>query len=251
MDQSQIQSAAADLIDRRLNNKVAPRLAPNLRPGTTDEAFAIQQAMMEGMGDEVGGWKCLLPTEDKVFAAPIFARTIFDQSPCPIKLDNGVCRIEPEIAFKFKQDLPSRNTDYSEQEIIAALSSAYLALELIQNRYQDAEPAGFAETLADCLINQGIYVGPEIDMARAFAASEIDFTLTQQETRTFTGRHPNNSPQLPLFWLVNFLSKRGIDIKAGQVVITGSFAGAHEVKPNIEFTLDYAGLDKINVTLQH
>lgn len=263
MQNKDIYDAASRLLKRRLEKKISDRLEVDLRPESADQALAIQQsliAQMQGLTDcGVGGWKCALPITDNDItdlpvAAPIFAHTIYDRSPCPISLDEGVCKIEPEIAFRFKQDLPSRSEAYTEQEITAALSGAYLALELIQNRYLASEEASYLEHLADCLFNQGLFVGPEITLDEAFTASGIEFTLTcasdLSTSTTLAGKHPNKYPQLPLFWLVNFLSAQGIDIKAGQLVITSSYAGVIEVQPDQVFSLQYGELGSISLRFQ-
>lgn len=247
--QVQVEEAADALLSRRLNHQITARLAPALRPQTLEDAFAIQQAMVDKLMDKqidsVGGWKCALPDADKLIASPIFASTVFNQSPCPIKLDNGVCKIEPEIAFRFKQDLPARTEPYSDEQIVAALGGAYLALELIQSRYLAPDEVSYLEHLADGLFNQGVFLGPKISLEQAFVASEINFTLTQSVSEKKAGQHPHQFPQRPLFWLVNFLRQRGIDVKAGQVVITGSYAGVMEVQPNVEFSLQYGELGSV------
>lgn len=250
MQQAQIDSAAQFLATRRSEQGTSDRLAPDLRPATTEDAIAIQRALTASMADKVGGWKCCLPASDRINIGAIFAQTIYSESPCPVKLDNSACRIEPEIAFRFKEDLPPRDTDYSDADIIAALSGAHLALEFIQNRYSGTEEVSYLENLADCLFNQGMYLGPEIPLDKAISSAQIDFVLTQGTTKTFSGKHPNDGPLLPVFWLVNFLNKQGIGIQAGQVVITGSYAGVHEVKPDIAFSIEYSGLGTMNVLCQ-
>lgn len=250
MQQAQIDSAAQFLAARRSKQGVSGRLAPDLRPTTTEEAIAIQRAVIASMTDTVGGWKCCLPNQDRINVGAIFSGTIHQQSPCPVKLDNGICRIEPEIAFRFKKDLAPRDTDYSNADIIAALSGAHLALEFIQNRYSGTEQISYLENLADCLFNQGMYLGPEIPLDKAIASAQIEFVLTQGTAKTFTGRHPNDGPLLPVFWLVNFLNNQGIGMQAGQLVITGSYAGVHEVKPNTEFSIEYTGLGTMTVLCQ-
>jgi len=247
MNQTQIETAAGFLIERRHNESARDRLAQAMRPATNEDALAIQKAIMEQMGDTVGGWKCVLPAGETLNVAPIFANTIHRQSPCPILLDKGVCRIEPEIAFRFKQDLPPRDTEYGDDEIMAALAGAQLALELIQNRYAGTEEVSYLENLADCLFNQGMYLGPEIPLDKAINSPEIDFVLSQGEASTFKGKHPNNGPIRPVLWLANFLRQQGIGIKAGQLVITGSFDGVHEVEADREMSLAYGGLGSIAV----
>ncbi|WP_027857768.1 hypothetical protein [Marinobacterium jannaschii] len=255
MHQQQIQTAAEALRARRLNDQLTARLAEPLRPDSCDDALAIQQALTGLMAatDPVAGWKCALPISEGPIVAPIFASTVCSGAECPILPDQGRCKVEPEIAFCFGQDLPVRDAPYSEAEVEAALSGANLALELIRNRYLPEEEASFAEHLADCLFNQGLYNGPEVALDKAFAAAEIELTLTvdgdSDTARTLAGRHPNGLPQTPLLWLVNFLNDQGIGIKAGQQAITSSYAGVIEVEAGKPFTLQFGELGSIETRL--
>jgi len=252
MNQDQIESAAKALVARRQNGELTGRLSPQQRPDSAASAFALQQAVVAKMSDSVAGWKCALPISDGPVVAPIFAGTLYQGERCPIIEDNGSCKIEPEIAFRFGKDLPPRQQPYSEAEVRDALAGASLALELIINRYLPDEEASFLEHLADCLFNQGLYIGPSIELDDAFAASEMELNLSGPgiEPQTFAGKHPNGLPQTPLYWLVNFLSEQGVGIKAGQQVITSSYAGVIEVEPGQPFKLQIGDLGSIETTLE-
>ncbi|SEQ13331.1 2-keto-4-pentenoate hydratase [Amphritea atlantica] len=259
MQQTDIRAAAQALLTRRLNQQISGALPVEQRPATVEEALAIQQSLIEQMalaGETVGGWKCALPIaidglDNVPVIAPIFSSSISDDSPCTMQLDEGVCKIEPEIGFRFGRDLPHRQEPYSEEEILDALCGAHLALELILSRYVQPDSISYLEHLADCLFNQGLFVGPPISVVQACAASEIRFVVTDPSLeggcRQIEGKHPSGYPQTPLFWMVNFLSQRGIDIKAGQVVITSSYAGVIEVAPEMNFTLEYEKYGEISL----
>ncbi|RTE67427.1 hydratase [Amphritea opalescens] len=256
MQQADTQAAAQTLLTRRLNRRITGPLAAQYRPDSVSDALAIQRCLIELMaeqGDAVGGWKCALPIAvdgltDAPVVAPIFSRSLHADSPCPIQLDKGLCKIEPEIAFCFGQDLPHREAPYTESEIVAALSGAHLALELILSRYLNPGSISYIEHLADCLFNQGLFIGPAIPLEQAFKASAIEFKLTtSQGTQSIAGKHPCGLPQAPLFWLVNFLSQQGVDIKAGQQVITSSYAGVLDIAPTEEVSLTYEKLGEIRL----
>ena len=103
--------------------------------------------------------------------------------------------------------------------------------------------------LADNLVNQGLFIGPEVDAELASAASEFTISLAcaEGEKSVYQGRHPNIQPRAPLYWLVEFLRMQGTGIVAGQAVITGSFAGVIEVPLNTDITIDYEGLGQMQV----
>ena len=103
--------------------------------------------------------------------------------------------------------------------------------------------------LADSLVNQGLYIGPEVDAELARAASSFTIAVTAQgETQLHQGQHPNGHPRAPLYWLVEFLRSRGEGIVAGQAVITGSYAGVLEVPLKSDIHISYAGLGEMQVS---
>jgi len=248
-DNSKFSQAATQLLKGRKAGTKVPRLDEKNRPCCIDDALAIQDQMVALRQDLIGGWKCLLPpAQNQLILAPIFADTIYRGARCKLFADNKKARIEPEIAFILSKDLPARQEDYSYSEIDDALLGCYMALELMQDRFAENSAVDFYEKLADCLVNQGLFIGPEIDKALAYQASTITINVAQGENRqTFAGKHPNQLPQNPLYWLINFMSKRGTDFKAGQAIITGSYAGIIELSFDLPTEIEYAGLGKYPV----
>lgn len=279
--QKTAQEAAQLLLDSRLTqtaHRSAIRLPKPLRPQTFDQAWLTQQTLTaqraQTLLNPVVGWKCGLPfgqaLQNKV-VAPIFKAGVQCQSPCTVELQNGACAFEPELGFTLKHPLPAGKTAYTQEQIMAAIGHANLVLELIENRYEpstdnadnahnaadlNAQPVSFYEQLADGLFHQGLWIGPRVPLDLAFNAGCIDFSLELKksqspnsiDTRTFSGQHPNLNPLAPLFWLVDFLNQQGIDLPAGHMIITGSYAGLLTCPPNQTLTLSYGTLGKIVVS---
>jgi 2-keto-4-pentenoate hydratase len=243
------QQAAKELLSRRKAGTKAPRLDESIRPNSFEDTFAIHDEMAKI--ETIGGWKCLFPlSEDKIIAAPIFN---VQNGTDVVELfeDKEVARVEPEIAFILNRDLPPKDVDYSEAEIIDAIGSAHMALELMQSRFADDAGQSYFESLADCLLNQGAYVGPEIDKAKAMDVSTVKITVTQgEEVRELDGKHPNDRAIDGVFWLVNFMSKRGVTLKSGAAIITGSFKGIVPMAFDVETTIAYEGLGHYQVTFK-
>ena len=130
-------------------------------------------------------------------------------------------------------------------EVLAAIASAHLALELIDNRYDEQAPVYFADRLADGLVNQGLWLGPAIDLASACAAQVLDITVAADAQALLAqhGAHPAGEPARPLYWLAEFLRGRGQGLRAGQVVITGTYAGAPwvPVGPTLQVCFGHLG----------
>ena len=254
MSTKNFSNAAQQYLSRRVVGTKAHGLLEADRPNSIDDALAVHQEMINQRNDSVGGWKCLLPLdEERIIAAPIFSDTIQSGEQCHLLIDNNKARIEPEIVFMLNKDLPARSEDYSEQEIDDAIGGCYMALELMQSRFSEDAEVEFSERLADCLLNQGLFIGPEIDRALAFAASEINITVSQKEltgddsVQNFEGKHPNPLPQQPVYWLINFMSKRGTSFKKGEALTTGSYKGIVEVDFDKQTEIVYEGIGKYSV----
>jgi 2-keto-4-pentenoate hydratase len=246
------QEAAALLVERRTTGIQGERLPEAYRPTHLDEALAIQNAVSEiwcsQQDDSIGAWKCGLPSAEKIVVAPIYTRTINSIPPIALWPKGKVARIEPEFAFFFAHDLPAREEPYTPKDVDAAIGRTHMALELIGSRYSEPSTCTFPEMLADGLVNQGLFIGPEINSEAARNANEFVITSTiNGEQKTYQGKHPNGNPRAPLYWLAEFLRSEGKDIVAGQAIITGSFAGVLEVPLNTEIILSYAGLGELQI----
>lgn len=247
-DLTPAQQAAGILVKRRLNGYQGERLPETCRPLDLEAAMVIQEAVSklwcERTDDSIGAWKCSLPSPEKWVVAPIYTRTIDSIPPVALWPKGNVARVEPELAFFLGVDLPARTQPYSPGEIDNAISRTHMALELIHSRYETPANCAFPESLADALVNQGLFIGPLVDSEAAQNASEFTITVNggEMEAREYTGKHANGHPRAPLYWLVEFLRVRGVGLLAGQAIITGSYAGVIEVPLNTDITFQYAGL---------
>ena len=251
-----IKSAAQYLTELRNTGRFGARLPESSRPATLDDALRIQDRMIRIYGQEVGGYKCSVPTAERTVIAPIFAQTIVCDSPVHVRAATpqagDTARIEPEIAFVLGRDLPPRAAPYTEHEIRDAVKEVRLVLELIGSRYLDAKELPFIEALADCVSNQGLFVGPVV--ARGLDAELHEFALRIERLdgpqpvalKEHPGRHPDGGPLLPMYWLANFQAARG-GLHAGQIVTTGSYAGLVDVPLGVPLRIEFGDLGVILV----
>ncbi|HEY9104236.1 fumarylacetoacetate hydrolase family protein [Chitinimonas sp.] len=251
MQADQIHAAAHILATRRLKGEQGPVLPESCRPHDLDTALAIQGAVAAQMGQAIGGWKCALPSEGKLVVAPIYAPTIHTLSPCTVWARSGKTRIEPEIAFLLGKDLPARDQPYTPAEVDTAIAASHLALELIDSRYAPEAGNLFPDNLADGLVNQGLYIGPELDANIAAQLNEFELTLeVVGETQQRPARHPDGLPRRPLYWLAEWLRSRDQGLKAGQWVITGSYAGAVVVPVGVRLRVKFGGVGVLSVCFE-
>lgn len=251
---TQRDEAARHLLAARRARQSGPRLPESCRPTELEDALAIQRRVQHLLGIATGGWKCSMPTAGRgISCAAIFAPTIVRTSPCAVLGRSGLVRVEPEIAFVLGRDLPQRRAPYGETEVRGAIAETRLVLETLDSRYVDPSLVTFAELLADQVSNQGLFLGPAL---RNGPGPELEGFAIEIEAATASlhrreGRHPDGHPLRPLVWLANFLaSRREIGgIKAGEIVTTGSYAGALEVPLATPLRVQFADLGEIRVEL--
>jgi len=259
-----IKAAAQHLAELRHTGRFGSRLPEVSRPATVDAALKIQERTVRIFGDAVGGYKCSLPNGEKTASlAPIFAPTIVSASPCRVRAATpsagDTARIEPEVAFVLGRDLPPRAEPYTEHEVRAAIGEVRLVLELLGSRYRETAELPFPEMLADCISNQGLFIGPVVE--DGLDASLAEFALRIERAQptirdsaaipelfvSQQGRHPDGHPLRPLVWLANFLAARGTGLHAGQIVTTGSYAGMIDVPLATPLRIEFGDLGEINV----
>lgn len=237
-----VQAAARTLAERRRSGQPGPRLPESCRPLDLDAALRIQTAVTAQLGETIGAWKCGTPQPGQIVLAPIHAGTVQRASLCVAFARDGHVKVEPELAFVLGHDLPPRAAPYTHADVDAAIAHTHLALELLDRRFDDSVELSTAEKLADGLVNQGLYLGPEVDGARARHAEHLTLTIHRpgHAAQRLDGSHPHTEPRGPLYWLAEFLRSQGQGLRAGQAVITGSYAGSFWLPVGEPLAIDYA-----------
>ncbi|MET0346002.1 MAG: 2-keto-4-pentenoate hydratase [Casimicrobiaceae bacterium] len=246
-----LDQAARELADRRRSGRRGPRLAADARPADIAAALALQRLVATSLGDRTDGWKCALPAGERTIVAPLFASTIRRSSPCPMHVRGDIASIEPEIAFVMSRDLPPRDAPYTEADVRAAIGATHVVLELMGNRYDDPASVTFPELLADFANNQGLYVGPQVEggLDRPLDRIALEVRTRSGVLLTLAGAHPDGHPLKPLTWLANFLPSQGGHLRAGEIVTTGSYAGARDVPLDVPLAITFGDLATIDVEL--
>jgi 2-keto-4-pentenoate hydratase len=244
-----LEHAARELADRRRTGRRGPRLAVDARPADIAAALVLQRRVAVGLGDRTDGWKCALPAGERTIVAPLFASTIRRASPCAIHVRGDTAPIEPEIAFVLSRDLPPRDRPYTEADVRAAIGATHVVLELMGNRYDDPASITFPELLADFANNQGLYVGPSVadGLDRPLERIALEVRTPSGVLLTLDGAHPDGHPLRPLTWLANFLPAQGDHLRAGEIVTTGSYAGARDVPLEVPLAIAFGDLATIDV----
>ncbi|WP_149535792.1 2-keto-4-pentenoate hydratase [Siccirubricoccus phaeus] len=250
MAEDRITQAAQALLAARQGAPKAANLGA-AAPTSMAEAFAIQRAVLAGIGGSIGGYKCAAPPGKDPSAAIMNGATI-RPSPATWQMPReGRIGIETEVAFRLARPLPARATPYNREEVLDAVAAAFPVMEMVESRYQDPRAVNPLEAMADNVAHAGLVFGADVPNWRSLDLPNLAVKQTAGgETQVERiGGNPSLDPVTPLVWLANFLPTVGLHLEAGQVVTTGSCTGLLWVPGKQRVTGGFAGFGEVAVDL--
>lgn len=260
---AEIEAAAADLFEAERSGRQMELLSLRHPGMTMDGAYAIQRALIERKradGRGVIGWKIGLTSRAMQQALGI------DIPDSGVLLDDMLFedggtvpagrfiqpRIEAEIAFIMKRDLPGPRV--TADDVIAATEAIAPSLEILDTRILRADPQtgkarGIVDTIADNAANAGLVLGTQrakpadSDMRWTGAIVSRDGVVEE----TGLGAGVLNDPALSVAWLANRLAEYGETIRAGQTILSGSFIRPVECPPGSHIEADFGAFGSVQV----
>lgn len=225
-------------------------------PATRAGGYAIQAAYETHSAHPRYGWKIAATSAagqqhinvDGPIAGRLLAEKIFSPGAEISLSHNRMLVCEPEFAFRFGRDLPA-GRDYSRDEVMAAVETMHLSLEIPDSRYTDFTKVGAPSLIADNACARELIVGAavEADWRRIdLSAHPVKAEVTGKYTREGSGAAVLGDPRDALTWLVNEVTGIGVDIKAGELVTTGTCMVPLEVSPGDEVVADYGPFGAIS-----
>jgi 2-keto-4-pentenoate hydratase len=216
---------------------------PHCGPADAASAYAIQQEVWRALAGEVrpSAWKIGAPDKASTpLAAPVLP---FRLAVGPAHFPSGTFffpGIEAEIAFRFGRDLPTHSRPYSREEILEAVASAHVAMELVDTRLADAEAAGPLWRLADNLLNGALVIGDAIPHWRALDFSGLTARVLAdgKVLAESLGRPPLDDPFHCLPWWIDHIG----GTRAGDIVTTGAWNGMHRLPPATLASVEFIGV---------
>ena len=156
-------------------------------------------------------------------------------------------RVEVELAFVLKSDL--KGPEIGVEQVLAATEYVTPAIEIIDARIEQFDRhtkvmRKVFDTISDNAANAGIVVGAGRADARAIDRPWVGAILRQNGVVEETGLAAGvqGDPAIGIAWLANKLAPWGETLKAGQIVLAGSFTRPVAAKKGDVFEADYGSL---------
>jgi 2-keto-4-pentenoate hydratase len=249
------------LAQARINHKRLPALPPAIRLNTAAEAYAVQDALIDGLlahyGGSVIGYKvaCTNVTAQRQLNvdAPFCGRLLsafFFESPARIEASKFFMRVvEAEFAFEMARDLPPAPAARSRAEIAAAVKGVLPGIEIVDSRFDDWTTIGAPSLIADNACNAAWVKGSVVTGWQSIdlPAQAVRVTVNGKLLREGSGANVLGHPLHALEWLVNNLSARGIGLKAGQYITTGVTTEVYMAERGDRITVDFGPVGSVDL----
>jgi 2-oxo-hept-3-ene-1,7-dioate hydratase len=164
--------------------------------------------------------------------------------------DFVVPRVEVELSFVLKKDL--QGPDVTVEQVLAATDYVTPAIEIIDSRIEQFDRhtkvmRKVFDTISDNAANAGIVVGAEkvnpLTTNLPWCGAILKLNGVVEETGLAAG--VQGHPAVGIAWLANKLAPWGEHLKAGQIVLAGSFTKPVPAKVGDVFDADYGPLGRL------
>ena len=267
MSTSGIEAIAGPLAAAWREGGSVPLVAEDLMPADLQEAWEIQDAVDERLDHELVGWKIggtsragmgSLGVDHPPFLGRLY-RQFTKESPARFRLADfrNAPMIEGELAFRLGRDLPPRDAPYREAEVRVAVSAVIMTVDAVDTRWA-VHPFQLPMLLgnADNACAGAFVIGDVLDGWETLDLAALPVTLYMDGEPAggppWEGEKRCDLRELyaALTWGANELSRRGLGLRAGQVISTGSPHEPVAAVPGAETVIRYGDVGEIRVTFE-
>ncbi len=251
-----IEAVARILVEARIHREPLGPIPDDLIPSDAIEAQRIDDRVAEISGWDVLGWKigCTSEHAQEMLGSPgPFAGRVYSVFANGVTLGNEISiepKLEGEIAFRLSSDIASDHGPVGRAAVIAAIGEVMPAIEFVGGRFLQFVGAPLNCLIADAGANTLLVLGDPatgVDL-ESLDGAEGTMTVAGEVTGSGTGADVLGHPLNALQWLVDHLWDRGISLKAGQVVTTGTATQVSPLPVGATAVAAFSGLGSVSVT---
>lgn len=250
-------TAAAEALLAARQEKRDALLDPAVAPSDLDEAYRVHLAFLDlltaaGGGPRIGwkvGFTNAVAQERNGTDAPVLAGLLGGNAyvgEAEITSPRGTgLGVEPELALRLRAPLAG---PVSREEAAAAVDAVALAFEIVESRGA-VDVIGLPTLVADGVLQFGSVLGEWNEAIDPLTLDQVDVKLqVDGETNGFQSAtqvlgHPLNA----LTWLSGESVRHGVELRPGDVILTGAIVPAQHLNPGQMAELAADGLGDIRL----
>ncbi len=234
-------------------------------PSDEEQAYAIQEAFLgrvaEEKGTEVWGYKIAYTNafmRDRAgVAGPssglILASGVHESGVTLNRDDYLRLGIECEVAVKMGADLPPSGAPYTRETVLDAIEWLAASFEIIDGRdgaAGDAKNPALRAIVTNINNGGAVLAEPVTDWHSIdLAASQGKMIVNGEVIGEGVGTDIMGHPLEPVAWLANNLVGLGKSLKAGDMIVTGSFAPPYFIEAGDSASISIEGLGEAHFTV--
>jgi 2-oxo-hept-3-ene-1,7-dioate hydratase len=231
---------------------------------TLDDAYALQAdlvAMKLAKGRNRIGWKIGLTSRamqealkiDTPDSGVLLDDMLFESGATIPKGRFIQPRVEAEIAFLMASDVSG--THVTRAEVVAATAHVAPSLEILDTRILRSDAASgrtriITDTVSDNAANAGVVLGRQHHQIGAHDLRWVGAVVKRDGVVEETGLGAGvlDDPVTGILWLVHRLARYGQGLKAGEIVLSGSFIRPIEAPPGSHFAADFGPFGSVEIS---
>jgi len=253
-------AAAAEAIAaaRREGRHLGPLPEP-IRPADLDEAYRVQDRVHALLteagwgavvGHKIGATTRSMQRYLKVghpCAGGVFAATMREPGASVPHARFRRVGVECEVAVRLGRDLRPEDAPFGRAALERAADSYMATIELVDDRYLGWTTLGTPTLVADDFFGAGNVLGAPVRPERApdLAAAKGRVLVNGAEAATGSGADVMGHPLEALAWLADLCAKRGVTLRAGEFVSTGSMVKPLWLAPGDRVAIEVEGLGRV------
>ena len=261
LDEMRIEDRAREMLDHRARGIAHPPQSEGARFEDIETAYLIQHACDRILREEQAykhiGYKIAAPNagarQTLGVAEPFFGR-IYDKvasrSPAEVPSGTGFFHVyEPEIALQIGTDLDPGQAPFDAAAIEANTRAVLPAIEIIGTYFSPWNGVGGANLITDnAAIGHWVFGAPVDDWSGIdLMEGAASITINGEERARGKGANVDGGVFGATAWLANALARRGLTLKAGDYVTTGSVTPPQPANPGEHVIADFGALGRVEV----
>jgi 2-keto-4-pentenoate hydratase len=221
---------------------------------TIDEAYIIQLGLIarrEAAGERQIGWKVGLTApaiqQQFGFHEPVFGCVLESQPSGHVFAPNELIApgFENELCMRMRVDLSGTVSLDAARD---AIDVVYPSLEIIETRGPFTEQIALA--LADNAQQKTVILGAPAALPADLVSIEARVTVNGVQVVTGTGDAVLGNPLNSIVWLAGKLGDYGRSLKAGEIVMTGSFTRQFPIAAGDSIETLFSGLGAVRTAMR-
>ena len=251
-----VSAAAAELLAMRADQRVEPDLPAELRPSDLANAYAIQAAVIAGLGGKAIGYKCActspIAQEALRIDRPLFGRLLShttSRSGATLDASQFVHRVvEAEFAFRLGSDVEPIEGGHTRASIAEHIDAVIPAIEIVDYRYE-SWTVGALQVAADNSIHGWWVHGDPVTDWRGLdlGSAHVGVERNGELVTDGSGANVLGHPLTVMAWLADELPQFGRQLLAGDYITTGVTTDVFEAEAGDDLRAEFAGIGAVEV----